>query len=733
MAGNIIAVMGGKGGVGKSQFCVNFSFAYAEVLRAKVALLDFDQAASGDLNLITGLKGQKTIKDLAEFSGAIDPKTIIPFITQHPNGVNYVGMPNDPAASKNIDAEGLGKTLKAITNLYPITVIDCGSELTPLALKALEFSTMILLVTTPDILALNQTKRLYSDLITLLYPKDMIQLIFNQAQAGHPVTADSVSKQMGKPVLSSIPRDDQACVAALASSKPVFLIGKTSAFSKGITDCVNNIVQKNILKALEKIAKPENVGKAPAAAGASSENDDEAKRRTWMELKTRIHKALVEEMDLKKSDDSDPKARTILREQTKKLVVELLGKEDSKIASTREAMNQIVKEILDEALGLGPLEDLLRDKECSEIMVVGPYKIFYEKKGKIRKSEIIFTNDRQVLNVIERIVAPIGRRIDEKTPYVDARLSDGSRVHAIIPPCALDGCVITIRKFPENRLTWKDLVKFGSMTQNMADFLRIAVEAHRNIIISGGTGSGKTTLINVLGGFIQADERIITCEDAAELDFPQDHIVRLETRPPSLEGEGEVDMRCLVKQTLRMRPTRIVVGECRGGETLDMLQAMGTGHDGSMTTVHSNNPRECIGRVETLVQYAGIGLSGKAIRELIANAVHMIVQQSRLEDGSRKVLFVTEIGGMQGEVVTLQDIFLFRQQGITKEGKVQGEFQATGFIPKFIETLERKGYNIPRGIFTNSQNQPAPAAAPTKPDPNQKPGQSGGQNPPPKK
>ena len=256
------------------------------------------------------------------------------------------------------------------------------------------------------------------------------------------------------------------------------------------------------------------------------------------------------------------------------------------------------------------------------------------------------------------------------------------------------------------------------MTQNMADFLRIAVQdAHRNIVISGGTGSGKTTLINVLGGFIPTNERIITCEDSAELDFPQDHVVRLETKPASLEGEGEVDIRCLVKQTLRMRPDRIVVGECRGGETLDMLQAMGTGHDGSMTTVHSNNPRECIGRLETLVQYAGAGLSPKAIKEMIASAVHMIIQQSRLDDGSRRVTYVTEISGMQGDVVTLQDIFTFQQRGFDKSGKIQGEFQASGFIPKFIELLEKKGFNIPRGLFKNDAppqaSKPPQAGAPS--------------------
>ena len=257
-------------------------------------------------------------------------------------------------------------------------------------------------------------------------------------------------------------------------------------------------------------------------------------------------------MDLKKTDDKDPKAKVILREKTKKIVVELLNKEDIKqIVPTRESMNQIVKEILDEALALGPLGRYARrTREISEIMVIGPDKIYFEQGGKIKRSDVIFSDDRQVLNVIERIVAPIGRRIDEKTPYVDARLTDGSRVHAIIPPCSLEGCTITIRKFPENRLGYKDFVKFGSMTQEMADFLRIAVEGHRNIVVSGGTGSGKTTLINLLGGFIQSNERIITCEDSAELDFPQEHVVRLETRPPSLEGDGEIDIRCLVKQTL---------------------------------------------------------------------------------------------------------------------------------------------------------------------------------------
>jgi len=718
-SGYIICILGGKGGVGKSMVAANLAFAYSTEARCKTLLLDFDQKASGDQNLITGFKPKKTVKDLAEFAGAIDAKSIMPFLSGNAQTVSYIGMPNDPIASNNISPDALGKSLKAITTIFPVTIIDCGGELSPLTQKALEYSTVIFLVTTPDILAINQTKRLNQDLITMMYPKDMIQIIFNQAVNGHPVNADAAGKQIGKPVFSSIPKDEQTCVIALTKSQPVMVLAKTSAFAKGMTDLVQKMIQKSMLKTLASLNKTQEPAKAgtpgaPATAGgAATDKPDGKVKQAWLDLKSRIHKSIVEEMDLKDGDNKDPKAQIILKEKTKKMVVDLLGKEDTKgILNGREDMNRIVKEIIDEALGLGPLEDLLADKTVSEIMVVGPHKIYYEKSGKLKLSDIVFTNDRQAMNVIERIVAPIGRRIDEKTPYVDARLADGSRVHAVIRPIALDGCTITIRKFPENRLNWKDLVKFGSMTQNMADFLRIAVEGHRNIVISGGTGSGKTTLINVLGGFIQANERIITCEDSAELDFPQEHVVRLETKPASLEGDGAIDIRCLVKQTLRMRPDRIVIGECRGGETLDMLQAMGTGHDGSMTTVHSNNPRECIGRLETLVQYAGAGLPAKAIREMIANAVHLIIQQSRIDDGSRKVLFVTEIGGMQGEVVTLQDIFTYVQEGFDKNGKIIGKFLASGFIPKFIETLERKGWKIPRGIFSNEEPPKAAAPAP---------------------
>jgi pilus assembly protein CpaF len=693
--GYIIAVLGGKGGVGKSQVAANLAFSFAAEAKTKTLLLDFDQKACGDQNLITGLKSPKNLKELSEYPGAIDLRAVQQFSISHASGVSFISMPQDPVEANLLNVDGLGKFLKSVTSIFPLTVIDVGSDLNELAFKACDFSTMILLVTNADLLALNQTKRTYSNLISMMYPKDMIQIILNGAEKDHPVSEVFVSKTMEKPVLSVIPKDEKTIIDALSSRKPIIVAAKTSPFGKGITLAVQKLIQKNVLKVLSGLQK------TPAPVKTEDGADTKGKS-LWTGLKARIHKSLVEELDVSKSNENDPQAKLILKEKTKKIVIELLGKEDTKgILNTREDMNKIVKEILDEALGLGPLEDLLADKTVSEIMVVGPDKIFYEQKGKIKKSEIIFTNNRQVLNVIERIVSPIGRRIDEKTPYVDARLSDGSRVHAIIPPCALNGGVITIRKFPANRLTYKDLITFGSVTPAMADFLKIAVQAHRNIVVSGGTGSGKTSMINILGGFIQSNERIITCEDSAELDLPQDHIVRLETKPASLEGEGGVDIRCLVKQTLRMRPDRIIVGECRGGETLDMLQAMGTGHDGSLTTVHSNNPRECIGRLSVLVQYAGTGLEPLAIKEMISKAVHLVIQASRLDDGSRRTTFVTEIQGMQGETVTLQDIFTFVQESQDKTGKIIGRHKASGFIPSFIEKLEKKGINIPRGLFKN--------------------------------
>jgi pilus assembly protein CpaF len=369
--------------------------------------------------------------------------------------------------------------------------------------------------------------------------------------------------------------------------------------------------------------------------------------------------------------------------------------------------DRLIKQILDEALGLGPLEELLADDDCSEIMVNAFNQIYAENEGKLQLTDLRYSSEQAVLATIERILAPIGRRIDESSPLVDARLKDGSRVNAVIRPLALHGPCITIRKFPKEQLTIEHLVRFGSLSRGMADFLKLAVEQRMNVVISGGTGSGKTTLLNVISAFVPEGQRIVTVEDAAELRLPQEHVVSFETRPPNLEGKGAITIRDLVRNALRMRPDRIIVGECRGGEALDMLQAMNTGHDGSMTTGHANTPADILRRLETMVLTGGIDLPIRAVREQIASAVHVIIQQSRFACGTRKITAITEVTGIDYDegTVQLQDVFLFRQDGFDKNGKVRGVHQATGYIPKFFKKLQERGLSVNPNVFAPGESR----------------------------
>jgi pilus assembly protein CpaF len=416
-----------------------------------------------------------------------------------------------------------------------------------------------------------------------------------------------------------------------------------------------------------------------------------------LQLKSKIHSRLIDFMDLKKINLESMEGKD-LRDRTEKAVKNILKEIKSEIPKVIKLEN-LIKEVLDEALGLGPLEDLLADKRVSEIMVNSKDQIYVETGGKLTLSSSNFSSDEAVLGVIERIVAPIGRRIDESSPLVDARLMDGSRVNVIIPPLALNGPTITIRKFSKEKLIADDLVKFGSMNENMVKFLKICVENRKNILISGGTGSGKTTTLNIISSFIPDDERIVTIEDAAELQLSQDHVVSLESRPPNIEGKGAIHIRDLVRNSLRMRPDRIVVGECRGGEALDMLQAMNTGHDGSLTTGHANSPRDMLSRLETMVLMSGVELPSRAIREQIASAIDIIVQQSRLKCGARKITQICEITGMEGDIITLQDIFAFEQHGFDNNGKTIGEFKSSGYTPRFFESLREMGISLDMSIF----------------------------------
>lgn len=415
----------------------------------------------------------------------------------------------------------------------------------------------------------------------------------------------------------------------------------------------------------------------------------------FSELKDNIKSKVIEEITIDYKEVNEKNES--LKLEIEDLIIELIDNENLNI--TRIERSKIIDDVLDEILGFGPITPLLRDIDVSEIMVNGPNMVYAEKKGKLVLTDIKFKDNNHVLHVIEKIVAPIGRRIDESSPMVDARLPNGSRVNAIIPPLALDGPTITIRKFSEDPFTVADLIGFGTLTTEMAELIRIGIEGRLNVVVSGGTGSGKTTTLNVLSSFIPNDERIVTIEDAAELRLTQDHVVRLETRPANIEGKGEISIRDLVKNSLRMRPDRIVVGEVRSGEALDMLQAMNTGHDGSLTTGHANSPRDMISRLETMVLMSGMELPIKAIREQIGSAVDLIVQQSRLKDGSRKITHITEIQGLEGDVIVLQDVFKFVQEGLDDKGKIIGSYKFTGIKPKFVEKLEEKNIKIPSNIF----------------------------------
>jgi len=414
-------------------------------------------------------------------------------------------------------------------------------------------------------------------------------------------------------------------------------------------------------------------------------------------VKQQIHTELVDRIDLKRlsmnklqENELQSKIQKILAEIIDEIRVRLPGGIDPK---------RLAKEIFDEAVGLGPLEDLLDDETVTEIMVNGPGQVYVERAGKLELTDCSFINDASVNSIIERIVSPIGRRIDESQPYVDARLADGSRVNAIIHPLSLIGPCITIRKFSKDPFRVQDLINFGTLTSSVADFLRACVLLRKNIIVSGGTGSGKTTLLNVLSSYLPDDERILTIEDAAELRLTQEHIVRLEARPANIEGRGAVSIRDLVRNALRMRPDRIVIGECRGAEALDMLQAMNTGHEGSLTTIHANSPRDTLARLETMVLMAGMDLPIRAIREQVASAVHLVCQISRFSDGTRKVSKITEVSGLEQDRITLQDIFEFKQTAVDNRGQVQGKLVPTGAVPTFVEDIALRGIEFDRSMF----------------------------------
>lgn len=419
---------------------------------------------------------------------------------------------------------------------------------------------------------------------------------------------------------------------------------------------------------------------------------------SYHELKSNLHSKVINEIDL---ESLNHLKEDVARQQLRQVIFDVLQREKTPLTLTER--EQLVTEILDEVFGLGPLQPLLADPTISDILVNNSNIVYLERRGKLERASIRFSDDEHLMRIIDRIVSRIGRRVDESSPMVDARLSDGSRVNVIIPPLSLDGPCVSIRRFGTDPLTEADLLDYGTMTPDMLNLLKACVQGKLNLLISGGTGAGKTTLLNVLSGYIPSSERIITIEDAAELQLKQEHVVRLETRPPNIEGKGAIKQRQLVINSLRMRPDRIVVGEVRGDEAIDMLQAMNTGHEGSLTTVHANSPRDALSRIETMVSMANLNLPDKAARQQIASALQVVVQISRLPDGSRKVVSISEITGMEGPIISMQDLFTYQRQGYDEEGKVKGRFTPTGIRPKFGEKLLGYGIQLPMEAFQTQQ------------------------------
>ena len=432
----------------------------------------------------------------------------------------------------------------------------------------------------------------------------------------------------------------------------------------------------------------------PASSVAEPASNGGMARRAYQQLKMEIHEAIIERVELDKLQHLSP-------EQVGRELTQLVGKlmEEGNILMNDVERRTLVQDVKDEMLGLGPLEPLLKDPTISDILVNTAHHVYVERRGKLEATDVQFYDNAHLMKVIEKIVSRVGRRIDESTPMVDARLADGSRINAIIPPSAIDGPLLSIRRFAVNPLKVQDLIEYQSFTTPMVQLLEALIKAKINVLISGGTGSGKTTMLNLLSGFIPSDERIVTIEDAAELQLRQEHVLRLETRPPNIEGKGEISQRSLVKNALRMRPDRIILGEVRGGEALDMLHAMNTGHEGSMATIHANTPRDALVRLENMVSMAGLALPPKAMRQQIASAITVIVQASRLTDGRRKLMSIQEITGMEGDTINMQEIFTFKRTGLDSEGRVKGYFCATGVRPQFSDRLQAFGVTVPDHIY----------------------------------
>jgi len=665
----IVSMLGAKGGVGCSSLIALVSLALAIKNKYKIGVLDgipFNQSML--FSYLPTTSPAHSLVQLKPYQEHLSPNIIEKYFASTEN-ITYI-----PSISNNDQISSIDEIINLISKIssfFDFLLIDLSSFPFDQHSKILEISNNRSILTSLDhssLIALKKTERRLND-----YHFDVktFNLISNQTHQNQILTKDTQSLSNGFSYLGMIPFFGENLSMDLLEKKQL-----QPHAEKSINIILESIIPKKTDQLTESLANNCSIKTSP-------EESNKISIHQIHELHQKLLEHLRKSGHLKESQKEGYFQKETLEPHAKEVLNSLIH--EMKILS-REVRQQLVSETINLAFGLGPLEQLLQDNLITEIMANGPHQIYVETKGKLQKSDVQFLDDQQLRTSIERILSPIGRRLDESQPYVDGRLLDGSRVNAVIPPVSLNGPILTIRKFSKKKLTVTDLINFGSLTQEAADFLGACVLARKNIVVSGGTGSGKTTLLNILSNFIPSNERIITIEDSAELQLAQDHVVRLESRPANLEGKGHISIRDLVINALRMRPDRIVVGECRGGEALDMLQAMNTGHDGSMTTAHANTSRDVISRLETMCLFAGVDLPLKAVREQISRAVELVVQQTRLPEGKRSITQISEIQGMEGDVIVIQDIFTYdKEKGLIRQP----------FIPSFIKSLNAVGYQWP--------------------------------------
>ncbi len=736
--GRVIAFAGPKEGVGKTTALLNLAILWANHQQRPVLIVPLDPLARQEHSFYLDIKNTTTIADLLKTLGptsiAVAGGLLRGKVSMSQYGVGVLPIGSSRAQIAAITPQIIMPILSRLAQTFDI-FLDVDSSF-PMQSFAFDVADKMFWFTNATRNHLNATVKLFNDFKDQSFPLNRVDVVCNSYDLPGSIPHEEVDKffheAVGKEITLFLPWDDSVMASSNrkeveALSNPAsswvqeglrILLARIEDTAPSVKDWMTSVSDEEFQQASQNMWNSVISAGAGAAMGAAPKHtsgasaEDEEKLSFWDDLKQKVHKDVVKTLEIERIVISDDNTSDHTRKRVGQIIEEILAKQPN-LQFSRDQRQRFSTELLDEILGLGPLESLMRDPAVSEIMVNAFDKIFIEQKGKLTLTKYRFRNNEQVVQVIKRIVAPLGRRIDESVPLVDARTKDGSRVNAIIAPLAISGPTLTIRRFGQKAFTPEDYFKFGTISKECMKFLEYCVRIRKNIIISGGTGTGKTTFLNALSSYIPSDERIITVEDTAELRLQQVHWISLESRPPNVEGKGEISIRELVKNCLRMRPDRIVVGECRGSEALDMLQAMNTGHDGSLATIHANTPKDGLTRLEAMCMMASGDLPIFAIREMVSSAVNMIVQLSRFSDGSRKVTYITEMTGQKDGAIQTRDLFRYKQTGLDENGKVVGMFAATGNKPSFFDEFKAKGIDVPEDTFKKPEGIGEFEAAPT--------------------